>query len=98
MQCVDRPTSSIAWTLLPHVTSSTITWRCPRPASVSAGYRVGVVLGPLLEGQDLRVLDDPVPDLDGPTDRVVRVPCLGSGHHRAQIGEQSFADLPSSRV
>ena len=52
----------------------------------------------MLEGQDARVEDDPVADLDGPPDRVVRVPRPGAGEHRAQVRKQGLAYLPGGGV
>jgi len=47
-----------------------------------------------LEGQDVRIPDHPVADLDGATNGVVRVPGVASGHDGAQEGEERLADLP----
>src|SRR5215213_2754732 len=59
---------------------------------------VRVVALPVLEGQDARVLDDPVADLDGASDRLVAVPSIGPGQHRPQVGQKGLADLPARRV
>jgi hypothetical protein len=47
-----------------------------------------------LEGQDVRIPDHPVADLDRPANGVVRLPGVAAGHDGAQEGEERLADLP----
>ena len=55
---------------------------------------VRVLQGAALERQDGGILDDPVTNLDGPTNGDVRVPDGGSAHDRAQEREYRLAVLP----
>src|SRR6478609_4551266 len=57
-----------------------------------------IVRQAVLEGQDARVLDDTVADLDRPPDGLVRVPARGTGEHRTQVRQERLADLPGGRV
>src|SRR5258706_9364163 len=72
-------------------------WVRPPPIGLKV-RQMRVVRGAVLEGQDARVLDNTASDLDRPSDGRVRVPRLGAGKYRAQVGQQSLADLPGGRV
>lgn len=60
--------------------------------------RVRKVRRPILERQNVRVLDSAVPDLDGAADSLIPIPSLGTGEHGPKEGKQGLADLPGGRV
>ena len=56
------------------------------------------VRGPALEGEDVRVDDPAVADLDRPAQRLVGVPRRGALEHRPQERDQRQAVLPRRRL
>src|SRR5882757_237240 len=67
------------------------------PAALSAvGMRVARLA--VLERQDRRILDGPVPNFDGSANGFISVPCGWSGEDRPQMWQQGLADFPSGRV
>ena len=75
----------------------------PQPARggvgrLGSGDRVRVLGRASLEAEDRRVDDRPLPDLDRPPDRLVRVPRVRTRHHDRQERQQRLAVLPGRGV